>query len=352
MLQVDERIGGEVRYVLTDCPVPLMAIPDEVRKCVYFIGYRMADNSIRLAGTAFCMARPIEGTDRAFHYAVTARHVIDHIRRLGISKVLLRINRKSGTAFWAETRIVDWVLSPEGPSTDIAILRYVMQTEWDHLQIPFSMAVTGALIEQEKIGVGDEVFMTGLFSRHVGARNNIPIVRVGNIAAMTGEKVNTRLGLMDAYLIESRSIGGLSGSPVFVNLGLVRHGKFSSTGNPIFYLLGLVHGHYEADAAKIDTEQFNPIVDDGLVPKNVNMGIAIVVPVSKLLEMLNSPAIRAGEIPVEEELRNRNLPTADVAAQPAQPQKTQTTAEGFDIPTPTEKQFFSDLEKITRKTDD
>lgn len=310
----------------------------------------MADNSIRLAGTAFCMARTIEGTDRGFHYAITARHVIDHIRRLGIDTVLLRVNRKSGTAFWEQTRIADWALSPEGPSTDIAILRYVMDPEWDHLQIPFSMAVTDALIEREKIGVGDEVFMTGLFSRHVGARNNIPIVRVGNIAAMTGEKVNTRLGPMDAYLIESRSIGGLSGSPVFVNLGLVRHKMMSTTGNPVFYLLGLVHGHYEADIATIDSEQFNPIVDDGLAPKNVNMGIAIVVPMSKLLEMLNSPAIRGVEIPVEEELRNRNLPAVDVAAQPAQPQKAKTTAEGFDIPTPTEKQFFADLEKITRKT--
>ena len=141
----------------------------------------------------FCMARPIEGTERAFHYAITARHVIDHIRNLGIDTVLLRINRKEGTAFWAPTRIADWVLSPEGPSVDIAILRYVMNPEWDHLNIPFSMAVTDALIEREKIGVGDEVFVTGLFSGHIGTRNNIPILRVGNIAAMLGEKVNTRL---------------------------------------------------------------------------------------------------------------------------------------------------------------
>ena len=348
MLQIDERIGGEIRYILTEFPVPIMTVPDEIRKCVYFVGYRMADGTIRLAGTAFCMARPIGGTDRAFHYAITARHVIDHIRKLGISTVLLRINKKSGDAFWAATPLQDWLVSPEGPSTDIAILRYVMQPEWDHIQIPFSMAVTDALIEQEKIGVGDEVFMTGLFSRHIGTRNNIPIVRVGNIAAMTGEKVNTRLGLMDAYLIEARSIGGLSGSPVFVNFGTIRGRRVSVSGNPIYFLIGLMHGHYEADAARIDTEELNPIVDDGFAPKNVNMGIAIVVPVSKLMEMLNSPLVRSTELPVEEELRKKNLPVADVL-QPAQTQKTQTTAQGIEIPIPATDQFFADLEKASRK---
>ena len=92
----------------------------------------------------------------------------------------------------------------------------------------------------------------------------------------------------------------------------------SSTGNPIFYFLGLIHGHYEVDAAKIDAdiEEFNPIVDDGLDPKkvNVNMGIAIVVPVSKLLEMLNSPLIRTTEVPIEDELRKKNLPVADIGS--------------------------------------
>src|SRR5438874_2635806 len=159
--------------------------------------------------------------------------------------------------------------------------------------IPFKMIVNEKLIEQEKIGVGDEVFMTGLFSRHYGQQNNIPIVRTGNIAAMPKEKVNTRVGLMDAYLIESRSIGGLSGSPVFVNLGLVRHQKMSSTGLPIFYLMGLVHGHFDVQENKID--DLNPLADDGLSKTNVNMGIAIVVPIGKMLEALNQPSVKEQE---------------------------------------------------------
>jgi hypothetical protein len=49
----------------------------------------------------------------------------------------------------------------------------------------------------------------GLFSEHQGAERNIPIVRVGNIAAMPEEPVlTTSWGAIDAYLIEARSIGG------------------------------------------------------------------------------------------------------------------------------------------------
>jgi hypothetical protein len=283
-----------------------MAIPDEVRKCVFFIAYKLADGSVRFAGTAFNMARTIEGTSNYFNYVVTAAHVIDKIKNLGIDEVFIRANHKSGQAIWVKSRISDWWMHPDHPSVDVAILRLTPPHEWDHMTIPLDTVVTDNLIEKEKIGVGDEVFMTGLFSAHFGKQNNIPILRVGNIAAMPSEKINTKLGPMEGYLIECRSIGGLSGSPVFVNLGLVRHGKFSSTGNPIFYLLGLIHGHFDMNEAAIDVDEINPVADDGLSPKNINMGIAIVVPVSKILETLNLPSVKAVELPIEEKCRKNN----------------------------------------------
>jgi hypothetical protein len=141
-----------------------MAIPDEVQKCVFFVGYRMADGSVHLAGTAFNLARMIEGTDRAWHYIVTARHVIDHIRNFGLNTVLLRITHKSGGAFWVETNVANWLVSPGGPSVDMAILKHLLDLDWDHLNIPVHMAVTDVLTESEKIGVDDEVFMTVFFA--------------------------------------------------------------------------------------------------------------------------------------------------------------------------------------------
>ena len=54
-----------------------------------------------------------------------------------------------------------------------------------------------------------------------GRDRNFPIVRTGHIAMMPDEKIpKVKIGdwegNADAYLIESRSIGGWSGSPVFV----------------------------------------------------------------------------------------------------------------------------------------
>jgi hypothetical protein len=81
---------------------------------------------------------------------------------------------------------------------------------------------------------------------------------------------------MEAYLIEARSIGGLSGSPVFVNLGVVRETPDRppfTLGRVAVYLLGLVHGHWD--------------VESGLIGEaNVNMGIAIVTPIQKAAEMI------------------------------------------------------------------
>ena len=58
--------------------------------------------------------------------------------------------------------------------------------------------------------------------------------------------------MMDAYLIEARSIGGISGSPVFTHmevrphttLALAPQRQLLQRSEKPHYLLGLVHGHY------------------------------------------------------------------------------------------------------------
>jgi hypothetical protein len=115
----------------------------------------------------------------------------------------------------------------------------------------------------------------------IQARRNIPIVRVGNLACLTEEKVETNsFGLMDAFLIEARSIGGLSGSPVFLNLGITRmiggQIKQAQGKQPIFFLLGLIHGHYDVAAAEVDGVDL--VTVDALTTDRVNTGIAIVSP--------------------------------------------------------------------------
>ena len=153
-----------------------------------------------------------------------------------------------------------------------------MPHDTDHLVLPYSLGGDNQQFSLHGVDLGDEVFISGLFSHHYGESRNIPIVRIGNLAALREEPVFTpSFGAMDAYLIEARSIGGLSGSPVFVNLGNMRTldgMQVISGGGPKFFLLGLIHGHFDAVALVGDAAE----QDSTLAAKAVNAGIAIVVP--------------------------------------------------------------------------
>lgn len=95
---------------------------------------------------------------------------------------------------------------------------------------------------------------------------------------------------MDVYLVESQSIGGLSGSPVFIDVRTAQTTRPPRSGytpradeasSPVrFRLLGLIHGHFGFDHIA------DGIADDGKEKIHINMGIAMVVPAEKILEAL------------------------------------------------------------------
>ena len=76
------------------------------------------------------------------------------------------------------------------------------------LPLKLRWAATPDFIAKEGIGPGEDVFVVGLFRRHTGRAQNIPIIRVGNLVAMPEEPVQTATGLQEAYLVELHSIGG------------------------------------------------------------------------------------------------------------------------------------------------
>jgi hypothetical protein len=154
---------------------------------------------------------------------------------------------------------------------------------------------------------------------------------------MPSEPVKTKMGAMDAYLIEARSIGGLSGSPVFVYLDPIRMGGSPGTvlvsdrDGPIggkWFRLGLIHGHYDMQA--ID-DLGKP---DGLKDEAINMGIAIVVPFSRVLETINKPERAVMRKKAEKEMKNKRLPTQDVATPPMD-----------------KEEFENILKKVSRRTE-
>jgi hypothetical protein len=279
-----------------------MRVPDQVRKCVVFIGYKMADGSFRFAGSGLFFGD--DSVEPKYAYIITARHVIDWIREHLLIEVWLRVNTKSGGCEWICTDLSRWICS-EDPSLDVAIC-YGSPTETlDHMILHRHLALTPDIAQTLNVGVGSEVFITGLFANYAGDLRNVPIVRVGNLAAYPEERIPVRgFRQMDAFLIEARSIGGLSGSPVFYHahgshLGVFRpfapawlspipapqpwaEDDAKARGMISFYLMGIIHGHYnqkaiaenEPDAIRNDIEE-------------LNTGIAIVVPVGKILSFID-----------------------------------------------------------------
>ena len=119
---------------------------------------------------------------------------------------------------------------------------------------------------------------------------------------MPEEPVSTMFGNMKAFLIECRSIGGLSGSSVSAWPGMFRYidGAVRGTGSNAqrtFRLIGLMHGHFGLPNST-DRER-------------LNMGIAIVNTYDKILEVLNQPVFMAREREILERLQKENLPEAD-----------------------------------------
>jgi len=155
---------------------------------------------------------------------------------------------------------------------------------------------------RQTIGLGAQIAIVGLFRSHYGKNRNVPIVRVGNISALPGEPVFTRYtGYISAYLVEARSISGLSGSPVFVlqnEAVMLANTLKSSAPQQHAALLGLMHGHFDVPNLNEDV-----VADEETPERSVHTGIGVVVPVHKILETARHPELIAMRQALVEQVR-------------------------------------------------
>jgi hypothetical protein len=309
-----------------------MRIPHQILNCVGFISHDREKPDY--LGTVFLVNVP-SGADPTSGYAhlVTAKHVAELIDP---GPFLLGMNAKDGTKILVKSGDAKWWYHPtESDSVDVAVTYFApgMVDEYAAETIPIDCFASDQSIQQYGVGLGDETFTVGLFTRFIGVSRFEPIVRMGNIGMMPNQKVPLRgFGEAEAYLIEARSIGGLSGSPVFVRNTLylqARTGKgeeaqLSGTGSRI-QLLGLMHGHWDLPVKFKKAEQ----------DEAVNMGVAIVIPAKKILETLNHPELVQLRKELDDKARDSNLPAADTAS----------TKKPF-----TKQDFEAALKKVSRKT--
>ncbi len=268
-----------------------MKIAQEIRKSVFFvcINNSKASMSLSVVSTGFILSSPIEDKQEIFINLITAKHVIDAARKYSADGIAyVRMNTVDGGYDYLNTSLDDWIFHPTDPSADVALFSFVPPERFDYLALPENMAITEKHPKHEQINLGDDVLIIGLFVNHFGRQKNIPLIRTGNIAAMLEEPVDTVYGSTDMYLIESRSIGGLSGSPVFVQHPVIRveegQVKYNLDGVKPTYFLGLIHGHFDI---KLGMDSFVP----DFANQSVNRGIAMVVPAQKILETIHQPKI-------------------------------------------------------------
>jgi hypothetical protein len=357
---VDGRFGDGPRYYLSEPKDIDMRVPDQIRNTVMFVRTEEDDAYI---GTAFVVTVP-GANDNHFGFTVTARHVAERLQGTNYS---VRINRRNGSPVVLRGKPDDpwWYHPTERGHVDAAVTffspAYVHLAQLEVEHIPIGMFADEDVIRQRNIGVGDEVFITGLFTKVQETTKNIPIVRTGTVAMIPGERIPFGDSLIEAYLVESRSIGGLSGSPVFVRetlgVSLLDPAKMPIRNLPTgthtlpdeylqqmhgvsgrFYFFGSMIGHWEVPPGFTMSQS-----------EAVNMGVAPIVPAHKIKEIILQPEMMKIMKEIDAEMRARNQTGARLDFAPSEKSKTQITDGGATIPVPSEEQFFELVMKASRK---
>lgn len=278
----DARLWGADRWLIG---VPAknanMRVADDVLHCVVFIGAKISRDGVErfhLGGTGFFVSVPGDEPDSLLVFLVTAKHNIEKAKQFGDGDLYIRLNTVDGRYGLVKISI-PWHYS-EDEAVDIAVLAITPPHDiFEYRHIFLDTFANEEVLDEYGIGIGEEIILPGLFTQRQGNKRNIPIVRSGIIAAMPDEELeDLDTGLpYHAYLAEVRSIGGLSGSPVFAMLPAGRR----HAGVPTGYrgiLIGLVRGHWDLERRPMEYG------DEPM--EAMNMGIAIITPIKELINIL------------------------------------------------------------------
>ena len=293
MVQLDQRIGGITERLLVREQGRLPMIHPIFKTCVVFLGYKDQNGQFRPTGTGFFYGRKTPGLDGLAVYLVTARHVVNKSAETdrGCGTIVIRCNGRDGRWIECNSRRTDWLTHPDPDieaQVDIAVIPFQIQPNMDQQAIPPESWAPAAFMEERALGVGDEVCAIGLFSSYPGANKNEPIIRFGRIAAMPEHQVYVNdIGNIDAYLVECRSTGGMSGAPVLI---IERHWDrvepFKVFPTYELFLLGMIQGHFRV---------IEEPGGDGCEDILENAHVATVIPAEKIGEVLDQDAVRANE---------------------------------------------------------
>ena len=290
-----------------------MAVADDIRKCVFFIGHGDEEH-FKSCGTAFMLEH--DGSA----YLVTARHVVTQALRN--DPFSIRINRTDGTSDTFQhdplTGNPPWFkwYFPEDPTVDLAAIPFNVPARTMGLDMKALKGSAWVLDQvrflEEGIGLGDTCHAVGLFRVMQGTRRNVPVIHTGNIALVAGEERidvkdwnhddKRRRLLINAHLVEMANLDGLSGAPVFVRGSLQINdmgGHDVIVTDTHMHLLGVWHGSWDQE------------MPSAAYGERIPVGMGIVVPASDLLALLNQTDVVQDRNRFLHEVALQQLPSLD-----------------------------------------
>lgn len=235
-------------------------------------------------GSGFLFAIPFKdqtnGELRSHVYAVTNWHVI--IRK----PTWIRLNKFfpfASDSGIISTLVSDWHFNG---IDDLAVCQLddqdlVKRGFRYFMYLPEGVVTPKLMIEQD-IGIGSDVINVGRFFMYDGKQQNTPLARFGTIAAVN-VKVKYRAGILppqESFIIDGRSIMGLSGSPIY-------HVILNPDKTETLHLLGIVWGHSEF-RENVTDDQGNGTGTYAMV----NSGLLHAIPAWKLLSLLDDEDLR------------------------------------------------------------
>jgi hypothetical protein len=273
-----------------------MRVDERVRKSVVFIGVE-TDRGFLPYGTALIglvVFAEDEGGGYGNTVIVTARHVVDQIPG---DTVFLRVNRRDGTS---DIRKLpkEWLITFTDRAVDLCVLpTFIDPSIYDIFAINLRAAEWEKYIaELGDPEPGDEVCVVGLYTTHYGHVQNMPVVRIGNIAALPAERVMTDVGYVYGYLIECYSIAGLSGSPVFWTVSKYEIKDGQVMVQRAYLPLGILIGYHvvESKEDEIVVPQFQAAPDSRTASPQSQQreerrtGFAVVLPINHIFRIFES----------------------------------------------------------------
>ncbi|MBR0842927.1 hypothetical protein JQ607_22220 [Bradyrhizobium liaoningense] len=315
-------------------------IPPNVADTTFYLYKSKSDAEAGLnpQGTGFLLGVPDGqggGAGRSWHfYGVTNWHVAverdDEAEPTVIPAPVIRLNTSDGGIQVMDFSEDDWWFVEGGP--DIAVIPLEFDIEKHKMTaIPLGdFFASRSDVDFGNIGVGEDVFMFGLFVDHGGVERNAPSARFGNISMLPTRDatVPQQTGYLgECFVLDMRSRGGFSGSPVFVyrtfgsdltrtvgqqaRVGFGRDRSraqiardfqrgqldisMEATEGPLFKFLGVHFGqfpeHYDIQSTtKADSTRRHLVREGDFV---VGMsGMTVVIPAWELAEVLNIEGLR------------------------------------------------------------